>query len=149
MGKRKRRKFHNKVDYSQRPEYLEWISKILGKEYSKELSTTLAILRDDQLIACVVYHDFADGNIEAGVVATAKGWTDGGVTAHLFGYPFIQMGCRRITMRVRADNPPAIKVSQDFGFVKEGVVREAINGVDVIIYGMLKSECTYIRGKNG
>jgi len=87
----------------------------------------------------VVYSDFADGSIECGVVATTKGWSDG-ILDHLFGYPFRQLGCRRITMKVRADNEPAIKICQDFGFVKEGLVRKAINGVDVIIYGMLKEE---------
>jgi RimJ/RimL family protein N-acetyltransferase len=65
-----------------------------------------------------------------------------------FRYPFIQEGCTRITGLVRADNYHAQKFDEHLGFKREGQLRAACaDGTDLIVYGMLKSECRFIEGK--
>jgi RimJ/RimL family protein N-acetyltransferase len=62
-----------------------------------------------------------------------------------FAYPFLQLGCNRVTGLVAATNLTARKFDEHIGFVQEGVLREGLpNGEALIVYGMLRAECRWI-----
>lgn len=106
---------------------------------------TLAVIRNNKVICVVVYHGYTPpDNIECSIVATDPRWKNEGTLYHLFGYPFQHAKVRRITVRVRDDNIASKKLMNKLGFVKEGVLRKAMDGIDVIIYGMLREECKYL-----
>jgi RimJ/RimL family protein N-acetyltransferase len=45
------------------------------------------------------------------------------------------------------DNTQAQKFDEHLGFVREGVLRKACkDGTNIILYGMLRDECRFIRG---
>lgn len=78
------------------------------------------------------------------VVAIDPHWLNRTILRAIFRYPFEQLGCHRVTARVMADNQHAIDFDEKIGFVREGTMRQARNGTDVHIYGMLKTECRWI-----
>ena len=52
---------------------------------------------------------------------------------------------RRITTTVTADNSTAIDMNERLGFKREGTLREYMDGKNTEIFGMLVSECKWIR----
>lgn len=107
-----------------------------------------------------------DGELVAGVVFTLYTGVNGAVMMHVasdgsrhwmtrsylsacFRYPFVQLQCRRVTGLVRADNLAAQHFDEHLGFKHEGLLREGCNdGTDLILYGMLRSECRFLEGKH-
>lgn len=61
-----------------------------------------------------------------------------------FMHPFVQWGLRRVTGLVPAKNARALRFDLHLGFKEEGRIRHALPDDDIIILGMLKSECVYI-----
>lgn len=59
-------------------------------------------------------------------------------------YVFVQLGCDRLTGRIPANRPDAIKLGERLGFTHEGTLRRAHAGTDILIYGMLKEECRWL-----
>lgn len=60
-------------------------------------------------------------------------------------YAFTDLGCKRITCRVAADNPWR-HVLVRLGFVLEGALRGGYDGeIDLLIFGVLKEEYRYGR----
>ena len=58
-------------------------------------------------------------------------------------YAFDDLGCRRVTCRVAADNPWC-KVLVRLGFVQEGCLRGGYDGeIDLLIFGIKKEEYRY------
>jgi RimJ/RimL family protein N-acetyltransferase len=59
-------------------------------------------------------------------------------------YVFLQLGCDRITGRIPANRPQAIRLGERLGFRHEGTLRRAHQGTDILIFGMLKEECRWL-----
>jgi RimJ/RimL family protein N-acetyltransferase len=61
-----------------------------------------------------------------------------------FKYPFVTLGCKRVTVWVEANNHDSRRFVTNLGFTAEAVLKEAgRDGVDVIIYRMFRQECRY------
>lgn len=58
---------------------------------------------------------------------------------------FVDLGCRRISMRTRASNKQAIRAIEKTGAKLEGVAREYFNGEDAILFGLLRNEQRLIK----
>lgn len=63
----------------------------------------------------------------------------------IFFYPFLQMNCRRITALIDASNTKSRRLVEHAGFRQEGVLRDGAPTEDVILYGMTRDECRFIR----
>jgi len=59
-------------------------------------------------------------------------------------YVFVQLQCDRITGRIPANRPEAIRLGERLGFRHEGTLRRAYKGTDILIFGMLKEECRWL-----
>lgn len=108
----------------------------------------IGIMRDDELIAGVVYnnwrHPFDPGLIEATMASTTHRWCNRATLAVIFGYPFNQLGCRRVTLTTEAKNQPVRAFLCHLGFREEGVIRQGFPTDDAVIYGMLRGECRWL-----
>jgi RimJ/RimL family protein N-acetyltransferase len=111
----------------------------------------LGLEQDGELIAGVVYENYTGKNITMHVAAVpGKRWLNKDFLYRSFAYPFLQLNCNRVTGLVKADNFEAQKFDENLGFKKEGLLRQACeDGTDLILYGMLKTECRWIGNKNG
>lgn len=113
------------------------------------LYTAIGLEKDGDIVAGVVFNIKSGASILMHVASDgSKHWMTPAYLAGCFRYPFIQEKCRRITGLVRADNHEAQTFNEHLGFKREGQLRAACSdGTDIIVYGMLKSECRFIEGK--
>jgi RimJ/RimL family protein N-acetyltransferase len=99
--------------------------------------------RAGKIVGAVVYHNFTPANVFASI-AMACPITRRFLYA-MFYCPFEQWGVRHISSAIEASNLESIRLCSHMGFIPEGRMREsAINGEDVILMGMLKSECRWL-----
>lgn len=77
-------------------------------------------------------------------MAGKRGWLNRTLIRAVFLQIFVVMGCARATARVAADNDLALDIDKRLGFVVEGRLRNAVDGRDVFVLGILKDECRWI-----
>ena len=88
--------------------------------------------------------DRQGGDIEMWAVGNGR-WLDRGVMQELFGYPFNQLGCHRVTCITRRKGRDARRLLEKLGFRLEGVVRQGLKPHgDAMVYGLLKHECRWL-----
>lgn len=91
----------------------------------------------------VVYTNYTPANVFASIVLEAP-LTKRFLYA-MFYNPFMQWKVRHISCAIEESNLASINLCARMGFQQEGRLREsAINGEDVILMGMLKTECRFI-----
>jgi RimJ/RimL family protein N-acetyltransferase len=61
-----------------------------------------------------------------------------------FYYPFVQLGCRRITGLVPSVNLAARKFDENLGFVLEATLKDAHPEGDLLVYVMHKGDCRWL-----
>lgn len=108
--------------------------------------SALGNIRDGELVAGVIYNHYSGVNICAHIAgAPGKNWLTRDFLYAMFDYPFNQLGVNRITGLVPKKNKQARKFDQHLGFKYEGNMRGALPDDDMLVYGMLKDECKWLR----
>lgn len=81
-------------------------------------SKAIGVVRDDNLVAGVVYHNWSPeaGVIEMSAAATDPKWLLGPTLHEIFAYPFEQIGCQMIVLRVSENNKRMCRIAERFGF---------------------------------
>jgi RimJ/RimL family protein N-acetyltransferase len=113
-----------------------------------EGGTAIGLESDGELVAGVVFDQYTKASVSMHVAALeGRNWLTRDYLTCCFAYAFIQLGVNRVTGLVRMDNTQAQKFDEHLGFVREGVLRKACkDGTNIILYGMLRDECRFIRG---
>lgn len=134
-----------KVIYGQDFHIAQWVGFRIDEDNFGQC-TAIGLEEDGNLIAGVVYNLYNGPSICMHVAAEpGKRWMTRDFLFRAFAYPFIQLGCKRVTGLVRVDNIEARRFDEHLGFVQEGVIRQgATDGTDMILYGMLKEECRWL-----
>ncbi len=93
-------------------------SHIPGCERGWENFTTLGLIQGDRLVAGVVFHNYAPeaGVIELSSASTSRRWLTRPMLKGMFGYPFEQLGCQMVVLRVSERNAVMIEIAERFGF---------------------------------
>lgn len=140
-----------RIVWDQPEQVMQFVAERTGEERYHDYSA-IGLERDGALVAGVVYQLYTGqgGSMLMHVASdTSRHWMTPAYMAACFRYPFVQMKCRRVTGLVRADNNAAQRFDEHLGFRREGLIRQgATDGVDMILYGMLRSECRYLEGKH-
>ena len=97
------------------------------------------------LIGGAVYHEFRGNDIQISCAAVSRRWLNKRFIKAMFVYPFIQLGCDRVTSCIPSRNAHTRRFIEGLGFKEEGSMRRGFIGDDCIIYGMLREECKYIK----
>ena len=107
----------------------------------------LGVERDGNLIAGVLYEGYTGHNIWMHVAADpGKFWLNKKFLRSCFLYPFVQLGCQRVSGWVESSNQGARKLDEHLGFKQEAVLHGAArDGGDVLVYVMWRDECRFIR----
>lgn len=100
---------------------------------------------DGDLISGVVYNLYSGADIAMHVAGVGPNWLSRSYLRAAFTYPFVQLGCRRVSGFVPASNAAARRFDEHVGFQREGLMRHALPDDDIIVYGMLREECRWIR----
>lgn len=102
----------------------------------------IGLERDGEIVAACVYTDQIGTGITMNVAIDCGGkWMTREALRAVFRYPFRQLGCRRVTALIAAHNAASRRITEKLGFRQEGVLRAAVPGDDLIVYGMLREEC--------
>lgn len=99
-----------------------------------------------KIVAAVVYTNFSGSDIWMHCAIDCKGkWLTRGALKAAFRYPFVQLGCRRVTGLVAARNKASLHWMKRVGFTYEGLRRDALPDDDEIMFGMPRRECRWLR----
>lgn len=133
------------IIYGQDERVCQWVAERIGGDESFN-GVSIGLEENGELIAGVVFDMYTGPGISMHVAAIpGKRWMTRDYLYRCFAYPFEQLNCRRITGLVKVDNIEAQKFDEHLGFKREGLLREAYDdGTDMIVYGMLKSECRWL-----
>lgn len=99
-----------------------------------------------ELIAGVLYEGYNEHNVWMHVAAEPGGrWMTKEFLRYCFHYPFVELGCSRVSGYVEASNLAARRFDEHLGFRVEAVLKGAASdGGDVILYVMRREECRYV-----
>lgn len=100
-----------------------------------------------KLIGGIIFHDYRpDIEIWWTIYTTDKRWCNRRLLKFLFSMAFNYLKCRRISLSVSQENQNCINLVKKLGFKQEGLLRNyRDDGTDGCIFGMLKSECKWIK----
>lgn len=131
---------------------IAWVSERVGCDPGSWQSPRAISLRqpDGTLTGAVVYERFSecDCNIHVASDGSSR-WMTRAFLAAVFAYPFIQLGLRRVTGLVPASNHAAMRLNQHLGFEIEGYCDHAMPADDIVVMGMTRVRCRYIKKKEG
>lgn len=98
-----------------------------------------------QLVGGCVFTNYTGRDIH-GHLGGVGNWLTRRFLGECFRYIFVTLGCARATGLVAASNIKAQRFDESMGFVYEGTLREYLpDGEDAYIYGMLRSECRWLK----
>jgi RimJ/RimL family protein N-acetyltransferase len=98
---------------------------------------TIGVLRNGDLVAAAVFNQWRPPNIEISFVTTSRRWATPEAVRAILAYPFIQLGCKRITSTTEATNQRARAFLCRLGFREEGYHPDALPTGDAVSYGLL------------
>jgi len=127
-------------------EYIvDWIQDKLGYEITD--CTTIAQARHGHIEAVAAFHNYRpeSGTVELSFASASPHWQSRRYLRDLFDYPFMQLGCIRITTFAPKANSRAVSLNRRIGFKPEGIMRLAHFGDDLVVFGMLRDECRWLR----
>jgi RimJ/RimL family protein N-acetyltransferase len=90
-------------------------------------------------MACM-NHDPAHAHVEIAFAADSPRWASRRMIARFMAWPLHQLGCRRVSAVVAADNRSVIRLLEGMGFRREGVLRRAFGATDALVLGLLAEE---------
>jgi RimJ/RimL family protein N-acetyltransferase len=108
----------------------------------------LGVLRDDKLIGGVVFHGYRpiDKDIMVSVAFDRADWARPSTLRTLFEFPFVTLGCERITAICAKSNKRVRRFVRGTGWTEEGSHPKLILGTETgISYGMTKEACRFLR----
>jgi len=127
----------------------DWVAERLPGNFTGEDFTpcvAIGLMDKGELIAGCVYSNYRPGakNIELSFAADTPAWATRSNIKSFLAYPYLQLGCNRVTAIIDSRNINSLKFVNRLGMNCEGRMRRAMDGVhDAVIYGMLFDECKW------
>jgi len=110
----------------------------------------IGIEEDGEMLAGVVYDYFNGRNICMHVAAVeGKRWMTREFLWYAFYYPFVELGCDRVTGLVPESNLDARRFDQHLGFILETKLQDAHPDGDLLVYKMMKQDCRFLERRHG
>jgi RimJ/RimL family protein N-acetyltransferase len=100
----------------------------------------IGVLRRGDLAAVAVFHHFRFPDIEISFVTCDKHWATPATVRGILRYPFLQVGCKRLTAITEATNQPTRAFLSRLGFHQEGVHPDVFLSGAAISYGLLRKD---------
>ena len=117
----------------------EWAGRQLGvKDFGP--CAAIGVLRNRELVGAAVFNHFEWPNIEITFCTSDKRWATPDVVRGIIRYPFLQLGCKRITAVTDDTNQLAIAFLCRMGFRQEGFHPDASPTGARVSYGLLRKD---------
>ena len=126
----------------------QWMAEQLGEKLDafgynqngQPLFQCIGFARDSELMCVAMLYMQTVSGIVASFAATNPRWASKENVAAWGQWVFEQLGKDRVSAMILKSNKRSRKFVAGIGFKVEGKVRKALNGEDMIIYGLLKQE---------
>lgn len=128
-----------------RPDVYDFVKVKLEQESDWENYQTIGWEVNGSVTAGVVFTDYTGANIVANIAANPGIYMRDFICG-VFRYAFIQLGCRRVTALCAAKNEKAHEFVEFLGFKREGYMRHGLEDDDIVLYGILKEDCSWLKG---
>lgn len=126
-------------DEAQKDTLVRWVTQRLGiKDYGP--CRTIGVYHGEQIVAVAIFSEYRPPNIEITFVTSSPRWASPNAVRAILKYPFLQLGCKRITAITEATNQPARAFLCRLGFKQEGIHPDALPTGDAITYGLLRKD---------
>jgi RimJ/RimL family protein N-acetyltransferase len=113
--------------------------RVPGTHYGFGNAKALGVIRNGKMVGGVVFHNFRGHDIEMSGAFDDPRWCLPQTLRTLFAYPFVQLGCARMTTITSRANHRARKIDKGLGFKLEGVIRKGWDGDnDALVFGHVK-----------
>lgn len=97
----------------------------------------IGVLHKGEIVAAAIFNQYRHPNIQVTFVTASPRWASKGAIRAILKYPFVQVGCKRITAVTEATNQPARAFLCRLGFTQEGYHPDALASGDAVTYGLL------------
>lgn len=122
-----------------------WLaSRIPGMTYYPGTASGIGRVKDGQIVAGAIYHDFNGANVFAHIAVDPGGMSRRFLSI-IFDYPFNQLGVQRITGVVPSSNAAARRLDEHLGFELEATLQGAHPDGDLLIYKMTADSCRWLK----
>jgi hypothetical protein len=125
------------------------ISQWIGGHLQTTLGAGAVGFGEDGKLLCGIHYTVLGwpwASCEMTIYAASPRWCNRTTLHAALSYPFLQVSSRRCGATRAAGNAHARRFVERVGFRQEGVARNAWLSGDVVIYGMLREECRWLRG---
>ena len=114
--------------------------------YATSWQTGIVTKRHGEVIAAALYHEFNGSNVFMHVAGTpGTNWLTREMLYWCFHYPFMQLGCQRITGWIEDHNWASRHFAERTGWTHETTLEKASStGGDVLIYRMMREDYRYV-----
>jgi len=122
-----------------------WVGNEVGFAWYAGKGHTVGLEDENgELIAGLVFEDCSGPNCFAHI-AIAKGRkATKNFLFYGFYYPFVELGCSRITGMIQSVNKEAVRLNIALGMELEAVLYEACPGGHLLVYRMFKKDCKWL-----
>jgi RimJ/RimL family protein N-acetyltransferase len=142
----------NRLVYDQDARLIEWACTRPNHQSFAPGSRAIGLeAPDGRILAAFIYDTFTTRQCFMHVASDgAKRWASRRFLFHAFAYPFLTCGLARIAAPISERNTSTVRLAEKLGLTREGVWRKCgPDGEDMILFGMLESECRWLRSVGG
>ena len=101
-----------------------------------------------ELVAGCWFEKWNGVNVHMHIAAKpGRKWLSRDFLWYCFHYPFVELGCKRVTGYVEAKNLDARRFDEHLGFQIEARLKDAAPDGDVLVYVMFRDECRWLKLK--
>lgn len=126
-------------------EVTKWVSEHSEGTFVPGLNPGIGIVTNGEIVGGVAYDGFNGANINIHVASNgSKRWINREFLWFVFYYPFVQLGCKRVTGVVPSYNKAAIDFDEKVGFELEATLTNAHPLGDLLIYKMTPDKCRWL-----
>ena len=130
---------------NRQPELLTWAKDRMPLLNIEGGAAGIGVEEKGVLLAVAVFDRYRGHDIEISFAADSPRWARRGVIRGIFHYPFVQLGCVRLTTITAENNTRARRLDEGLGFVLEGIHPDGLApGVTAVSYGMQRSKCKWL-----
>lgn len=115
-----------------------WVGKKLFGDKARGFGqcTTMAVLDGQELVGAMVFHNYESGAgvIEVSGAADHPKWLTRKILHEMFAFPFDEIGCQLVVMRVSASNTRLSRILTAYGFESYRIPRLRGRNEDEIVF---------------
>jgi len=115
-----------------------WVRKLLHIHCNVSGGQSIGWESNGEITAGAIFYNWNKVNINMHIAIA--GPISPTFIAAIMDYPFNQLGCRRITGMVAENNAKSRRFSEHLGATVEGVLQDAIEDGNLLVYGLLRKD---------